>query len=70
MDMAIYLVKNNTFNGMPLPDIAVMHEDGSVRLSDISDTKTLRAGFLISAGLSKKMTWKLQERQNKISPEI
>ena len=29
MDMAIYsMVKNNTFNGMPLPDIAVMHEDG------------------------------------------
>ena len=28
-DMAIYsMVKNNTFNGMPLPDIAVMHEDG------------------------------------------
>ena len=22
------MVKNNTFNGMPLPDIAVMHEDG------------------------------------------
>ena len=21
------MVKNNTFNGMPLPDIAVMHED-------------------------------------------
>lgn len=29
MDMAIYsMVKNNTFNGMPLPDIAVMHENG------------------------------------------
>ena len=29
MDMAIYsMVKNNTFNGMPLPDIAVMYEDG------------------------------------------
>lgn len=28
-DMAIYsMVKNNTFNGMPLPAIAVMHEDG------------------------------------------
>ena len=28
-DMAIYsMVKNNTFNGMPLPDIAVMHEGG------------------------------------------
>ena len=28
-DMAIYsMVKNNTFNGMPLPSIAVMHEDG------------------------------------------
>ncbi|MCR5526459.1 MAG: carboxynorspermidine decarboxylase [Lachnospiraceae bacterium] len=29
-DMAIYsMVKNNTFNGMPLPDIALLHEDGS-----------------------------------------
>ncbi|MBR3104675.1 MAG: carboxynorspermidine decarboxylase [Lachnospiraceae bacterium] len=29
-DMAIYsMVKNNTFNGMPLPDIAVLHRDGS-----------------------------------------
>ena len=28
-DMAIYsMVKNNTFNGMPLPDIAVLHADG------------------------------------------
>lgn len=28
-DMAIYsMVKNNTFNGMPLPDIAVLHRDG------------------------------------------
>lgn len=28
-DMAIYsMVKNNTFNGMPLPDIAIMHENG------------------------------------------
>ncbi len=28
-DMAIYsMVKNNTFNGMPLPDIAVLHSDG------------------------------------------
>ena len=28
-DMAIYsMVKNNTFNGMPLPSIAVMDEDG------------------------------------------
>nr|MCR5101009.1 carboxynorspermidine decarboxylase [Butyrivibrio sp.] len=28
-DMAIYsMVKNNTFNGMPLPDIALMHENG------------------------------------------
>ena len=27
--MAIYsMVKNNTFNGMALPSIAVMHEDG------------------------------------------
>ena len=30
-DMAIYsMVKNNTFNGMPLPDIAVRREDGTV----------------------------------------
>lgn len=30
-DMAIYsMVKNNTFNGMPLPDIDIMHENGSV----------------------------------------
>ena len=30
-DMAIYsFVKNNTFNGMPLPDIDIMHEDGEV----------------------------------------
>lgn len=29
-DMAIYsMVKNNTFNGMPLPDIALCHADGS-----------------------------------------
>lgn len=32
-DMAIYsMVKNNTFNGMPLPSIAVLKEDGSVKL--------------------------------------
>ncbi len=30
-DMAIYsMVKNNTFNGMPLPDIALLHENGSI----------------------------------------
>lgn len=29
-DMAIYtMVKNNTFNGMPLPDIAILKRDGS-----------------------------------------
>ena len=29
-DMAIYsMVKNNTFNGMPLPDLAVLHKDGT-----------------------------------------
>ena len=28
-DMAIYsMVKNNTFNGMPLPDIVALYEDG------------------------------------------
>ena len=32
-DMAIYsFVKNNTFNGMPLPDLAIMHEDGEVEV--------------------------------------
>ena len=31
-DMAIYsFVKNNTFNGMPLPDLAVLKKDGSVQ---------------------------------------
>lgn len=33
MDMAIYsMVKNNTFNGMPLPSIAVMDENGECRI--------------------------------------
>lgn len=33
MDMAIYtMVKNNTFNGMPLPSIAVMGRDGECRV--------------------------------------
>ena len=32
-DMAIYsMVKNNTFNGMPLPDIAVLHEDNNIEV--------------------------------------
>ena len=32
-DMAIYsMVKNNTFNGMPLPDIGLLHKDGSYEL--------------------------------------
>ena len=32
-DMAIYsMVKNNTFNGMPLPAIAVQKEDGTVQI--------------------------------------
>ena len=32
-DMAIYsMVKNNTFNRMPLPDIAVLHEDDTVEV--------------------------------------
>lgn len=43
MDMAIYsMVKNNTFNGMPLPDIAVMEEDGNckvIRSFDYQDFK-------------------------------
>lgn len=32
-DMAIYsMVKNNTFNGMPLPDIVLLKQDGSTEL--------------------------------------
>ena len=32
-DMAIYsMVKNNTFNGMPLPGIAILREDGNVEM--------------------------------------
>ncbi|WP_295215251.1 carboxynorspermidine decarboxylase [Ruminococcus sp.] len=32
-DMAIYsMVKNNTFNGIPLPDILLYHEDGTMEL--------------------------------------
>ncbi len=32
-DMAIYsMVKTNTFNGMPLPGIAILHEDGQVQM--------------------------------------
>ena len=32
-DMAIYsMVKNNTFNGMPLPDIDILHENGDVEV--------------------------------------
>lgn len=32
-DMAIYsMVKNNTFNGMPLPDIDIMRKDGEVEV--------------------------------------
>jgi carboxynorspermidine decarboxylase len=31
--MAIYsMVKNNTFNGIPLPDIAVMDESGECKV--------------------------------------
>ena len=30
-DMAIYsMVKNNTFNGIPLPDILLLKEDGHI----------------------------------------
>ena len=33
MDMAIYsMVKNNTFNGMPLPSIAIMDQSGECRI--------------------------------------
>lgn len=32
-DMAIYtMVKNNTFNGLPLPDIVLLHADGRAEL--------------------------------------
>ena len=32
-DMALYtMVKNNTFNGMPLPDIGILHESGEYEL--------------------------------------
>ena len=32
-DMAIYtMVKNNTFNGMPLPSIAISHKNGDFEL--------------------------------------
>ncbi len=32
-DMAIYsMVKNNTFNGQPLPDICLLHEDGHLEV--------------------------------------
>lgn len=32
-DMAIYsMVKNNTFNGIPLPAIALLGEEGSVEM--------------------------------------
>lgn len=32
-DMAIYsMVKNNTFNGIPLPTIAILHEDGEIEI--------------------------------------
>lgn len=32
-DMAIYsMVKNNTFNGMPLPSIAVLRTDGGIEI--------------------------------------
>jgi carboxynorspermidine decarboxylase len=33
MDMMQYsFVKNNTFNGVPLPDLAILSEDGSYRI--------------------------------------
>lgn len=32
-DMAIYsMVKNNTFNGIPLPDIVIMDSDGECKV--------------------------------------
>ena len=39
--MAIYsMVKNNTFNGMPLPGIALLKEDGTVEM--IKDLRVMR----------------------------
>jgi len=42
-DMMIYsMVKNNTFNGMPLPDIGILHTDGSyevIKKFDYQDFK-------------------------------
>ena len=33
LDMALYtMVKTNTFNGIPLPSIALLHEDGNIEL--------------------------------------
>ncbi len=43
LDMMIYsMVKNNTFNGMPLPDIGILHTDGSyevIKKFDYADFK-------------------------------
>ena len=40
-DMAIYsMVKNNTFNGMPLPDIAVLHEDNTMQELSLYSSRT------------------------------
>ena len=42
-DMAIYsMVKNNTFNGIPLPDIAVMEEDGDCKVIRSFDYKDFK----------------------------
>ncbi len=42
-DMAIYsMVKNNTFNGMPLPDIDILEEDGSVKVVKTFDYKDFK----------------------------
>jgi len=30
--MQYSFVKNNTFNGVPLPDLAILEEDGSTRI--------------------------------------
>lgn len=41
--MAIYsMVKNNTFNGIPLPDIVIMDSDGNVRCGSILAMKISR----------------------------
>lgn len=44
-DMALYtMVKNNTFNGMPLPSIVYRHEDGTAEVVRALDMRILWDG--------------------------